>query len=139
MARTTDLKTNPKFEGWFQAHVGRQVKAVTEAVAREARAECPVDSGDLVSSIRTRYPGALKGVVVVGGSVPGRLVDRADHWIVVEYGSRPHTIESHGPWSLRSDAGEYFGRDVHHPGTKARSFMRTALYRRRMLTRLDRL
>lgn len=136
MARTTDLKTNPKFEGWFQAHVGRQVRRVTEAVANDARAECPVDSGDLVASIRTRYPGKLHGQVVVGGSRPGLLVDRVDYWAAVEYGSRPHTIRSHGRWSLRSDDHEYFGRVVHHPGTRAQPFMRTALYRRRALGRL---
>lgn len=136
MARTTDLQTNPKFEGWFQAHVGRQVKKVTEAVARDARAECPVDSGDLVSTIRTRYPGALKGVVVVGGTSRRRMAHDVDYWAAVEYGSRPHVIRSTGPWSLRSDDGEYFGRVVNHPGTRAQPFMRTALYRRRALGRL---
>lgn len=139
MARTTDLKRNPAFEGWFQAHAGRQVKAITEAVARDARAECPIDSGDLVSTIRTRYPGNKVGHVVVGGTSRRFMAHRVDYWAAVEYGSRPHTIRSHGPWSLRSDDGEYFGRVVHHPGTRAQPFMRVALYRRRILTRLDRL
>lgn len=140
MARTTDLKTNPKFEGWFQAHVGRQVKAITEAVARDAITECPIDSGDLVSTIRTRYPGLGRGQVVVGGSAPRRLAHRVSYWAAVEFGSRPHTIRSTGPWSLHNaETGEYFGRVVHHPGTSARPFMRPALYRRRRMTRLDRL
>jgi hypothetical protein len=132
----SSVHRNPQFKGWFEAHVGRQVKAVTEAVARDARAECPVDSGDLVSTIRTRYPGGLRGIVVVGGNAPGRLAHNVDYWAAVEYGSRPHTIRSHGTWSLRSDDGEYFGRVVHHPGTRAQPFMRTALYRRRLLGRL---
>jgi hypothetical protein len=139
LARTTDIKRNPKFEGWFQAHVGRQVKAVTKAVARDAIVECPIDSGDLVSSIRTRFPGLLKGQVVVGGTSRRHMAHDVNYWAAVEYGSRPHTIRSHGRWSLRSDDGEYFGRVVHHPGTKAQPFMRTALYRRRKMTRLDRL
>ena len=136
MARTTDLKTNPAFEGWFQAHVGRQVKKITEAVARDAITECPIDSGDLVSTIRTRYPGRLRGQVVVGGNRPSRLAVNVDYWAAVEYGSRPHQIRSRGKWSLRSDDHEYFGRVVNHPGTRAQPFMRTALYRRRLLGRL---
>lgn len=120
------------WESWFLAQVGAQVKAITEAVADDARAECPVDSGDLVTTIGTRYPGGLHGVVKVGGR--GVLAD-VDYWAAVEYGSAPHWITSHGSWSLRSDEGVYFGKRVWHPGTQAQSFMRTALYRRRRLSR----
>lgn len=119
------VRRNPEFDAWFKAHVGANVRQVTEAIADDCRAECPVDSGDLVESIGTRYPGKLHGVVVVG----------TDHWHETEYGSPPHWITSHGTWSLRSDEGVYFGRRVWHPGTPAQFFMRRALYRKRALKR----
>lgn len=120
------VRRNPDFDAWFLAHVGAQVKVITEAVARDAISECPVDSGDLVESIGTRYPGKLHGVVVVG----------TDHWHATEYGSPPHEITSHGPWSLHNpETGVYFGRRVWHPGTPSQPFMRTALYRKRKLGR----
>lgn len=118
------VKRNREFESWFTAHVGAQVKRVTEAVAADAIAGCPIDSGDLVESIRVRYPGKLRGVVIVG----------TDHWAPVEFGSVPHWIVSHGEYSLHDpEEGVYFGRRVWHPGTAAQPFMRPALYRKRRL------
>lgn len=39
--------------------------------------------------------------------------------IVLDRGSRPHTITAHGDYPLRNRAtGQVFGRTVHHPGTK---------------------
>lgn len=127
------VRANRDWESWFFTHVGAQVKAITEAVADDARAGCPVDSGDLLSTIGTRYPGRLRGVVKVGGR--GILAHDVDYWADVEYGTAPHWITSHGPWSLRSDEGVYFGRRVWHPGTQAQPFMRPAIYRRRRLSK----
>jgi hypothetical protein len=115
------IRVNPGYESWFKAHEGVSVKKITEATADDARAGCPIDSSDLVDSIGTRYPGKLRGVVVVG----------TDHWRATEYGSAPHIIRAHGPYSLHSDDGEYFGPVVHHPGTPAQPFMRPALFRKR--------
>lgn len=118
------VRYDPAYQAHFLAAVGANVKAVTEEIAQDAIAGCPIDSGDLVETIHTRYPGKLRGLVVVG----------TDHWAPTEYGSRPHLIVSHGPWSLHNaETGEYFGRVVNHPGTPAQSFMRPALYRKRRL------
>lgn len=126
------VRASKDWESWVLAHVGRQVRKITEAVADDARAECPVDSGDLVSTIGTRYPGKLHGVVKVGGRGP--LAHNVNYWAAVEYGSAPHRIASHGPWSLHNDeTGQYFGRAVWHPGTQSNPFMRRALYRKRAL------
>lgn len=127
------VKINREFEAWFLARVGRQVRRITNQVRDDCIAGCPVDSGDLVSTIKSRFPGQLKGYVSVGGSGP--LVDSAPHWRFVEYGTAPHWINSHGSWSLKSDEGVYFGRRVWHPGTQANPFMRNALYQRRKLDR----
>ena len=127
----TGVKRNPGFEGWFLARVGGQVRRITRLVADDAIAGCPVDSGDLVSTIKTRFPGNLHGIVSVGGSGP--LVESAPYWKHVEYGTAPHWINSTGSWSLKSDEGVYFGRRVWHPGTQANPFMRNACYQRRKL------
>lgn len=127
------VRASRDWESWFLAHVGANVRAVTRAVADDARAECPVDSGDLVSTIAVRFPGKLQGIVKVGGRGP--LAHDVDYWSYVEYGTPPHWIASRGPWSLRSDEGVYFGRRVWHPGTQANPFMRRALYRKRRLSR----
>jgi hypothetical protein len=121
------IRPNQLYRAYFKAHEGRQVKRITEAVAADAIAGCPIDSGDLVETIGTRYPGQLVGLVTVGGQF-------AKHWAAVEYGARPHLIESHGRWSLHNvEEDEYYGRVVHHPGNTAQPYMRPALYRRRRL------
>lgn len=126
MARS-HIRRNPEFDAWFTVHVGAQVKAVTEEVALDCIAHCPIGFGDLVESIHTRYPGKLRGIVIVG----------TDHWADVEYGTAPHWINSHGTWSLHNpETGQYFGRRVWHPGTHSQPFMRTALYKRRRLVKL---
>jgi hypothetical protein len=117
------IRVHHGYKGYFEAAEGRGVRRITEAVADDARAGCPVDSGDLLLSIGTAYPGKKRGYVTVG----------TGHWKETEYGSRPHIIRSHGPWSLRSDDGEYFGPVVHHPGTPAQPFMRPAIYQRRSM------
>jgi hypothetical protein len=118
------LDVHEGYVAYFKAASGKGVRKSTEATADDCRAGCPIDSGDLVESIGTRYPGGLVGVVVVG----------TDHWADVEYGSRPHIIRAHGPYSLHNaETGEYFGPVVHHPGTPAQPFMRPALYRQRAL------
>lgn len=101
----------------------RRVKAVrgnvAEDIAEDARRLCPVDTGHLRSSIATQ---------------DDRVWVTADHWAHVEYGTRPHLIESRGKWPLRSkETGAVFGRTVHHPGTEAQPFMRPALMRLRGL------
>jgi HK97 gp10 family phage protein len=129
----TGVKINRDAEGWFLAKIGAQVKKVTRMVAADCIANCPVDSGDLVSTIKVRFPGQLRGVVSVGGRGP--LVESAPYWKYVEWGTAPHWIDSTGPWSLRSDEGVYFGRRVWHPGTTATHFMSNAIYKRRKLER----
>jgi hypothetical protein len=123
-ARYSNLRVSAGYPAWFKVHQGANVKRVTEAVADDARAGCPYDSGELFESIKERYPGDLIGVVEVG----------TDHWQETEYGSPPHIIRAHGDYSLHNpETGEYFGPVVHHPGTPEQPFMRPALYQRRSL------
>lgn len=86
---------------------------------------CPVSpvgpfhrSGNLRSSIRALRES--NGDIIIGPT--------ADYAIYVDQPTRPHIIESHGPWSLHNrETGQYFGRVVHHPGTRGTYFIeRTA-------------
>lgn len=102
---------------------GTSLGIVLDEMADDARRACPYDSGDLHDSIEPERITPTHGRVWVG----------TDHWAATEYGSMPHEIRSTGPWPLRDDAGNVFGRVVQHPGTPAQPFMRPALYRRRTL------
>jgi hypothetical protein len=45
----------------------------------------------------------------------------------LELGTAPHVIRSHGPWPLRDEHGNVFGREVKHPGTRPYPWCRAAL------------
>jgi hypothetical protein len=44
---------------------------------------------------------------------------------LIEKGTPPHVIESHGDWPLRNN-GDVFGRIVNHPGTAPQPFIEPA-------------
>lgn len=68
-------------------------------------------SGGLVS-----YPYRAANDIVVGPT--------ASYARYVNDDTRPHLIESHGPWPLRNrETGQVFGRVVHHPGTTGKHFI----------------
>jgi hypothetical protein len=47
--------------------------------------------------------------------------------LLIESGTRPHTITSHGRWPLYNAATRSaFGRSVRHPGTRPRPFIKPA-------------
>ena len=98
-------------------------RKITKDIESAAKRRVPVDTGELRASIWSWSEG-LTGRVMVG----------TDHWAPTEYGSRPHIIESTGPWSLHNkETNQYFGRRVHHPGTPEQAFMRPATYTKRVI------
>lgn len=121
----TGVREDPTWRVKLDVRMAAQRKLVTDAVTAAAIRGCPIgeDYGDpghihLVNTIHAEY-GVEADYVVVG----------TDYWATVEYGSRAHTIRSHGPYMLRNrHTGEVFGRVVHHPGTPEQPFMRPALY-----------
>lgn len=46
----------------------------------------------------------------------------------LEHGTKPHHIESYGPWSLSNYGTGYFGYSVSHPGARPYPFLTTALW-----------
>jgi hypothetical protein len=54
--------------------------------------------------------------------------DGTDYPLILELGSSPHVIESHGDYPLRNRrTGQVFGRRVMHPGTHPHPWCRAAL------------
>jgi hypothetical protein len=53
--------------------------------------------------------------------------DGTNYPVILELGSRPHEIRSHGDYPLRDRHGRVFGRAVQHPGTQPYPWCRAAL------------
>lgn len=114
-----------------QTRSDQAIHHVAENIADDMRHAVSVDTGALHDSIHTTYPRAGVGRVHAGGVRDGRLID---YWQDVEYGTDPHVIRVRTAKVLHNaETGEFFGKEVHHPGTPAQPFMRPALYRRREL------
>lgn len=116
-------RTNPDAHAWLLCLGNEKLLDPTaENVFRAADAAAPIKSGDLKSKMynervndRTR-----------------RIGSRSNHTLIVELGSVPHSIDSHGNYPLRNrETGQVFGRHVNHPGTRAQPFLRPALYSQR--------
>jgi hypothetical protein len=106
----------------LEGDLSRLTRNMAHDIAQDARRRVPVDTGELRSSIRTGEVSATHWRVWVG----------TEHWAPTEYGSAPHVIRAHGPYSLHNaETGEYFGPVVHHPGTPAQPFMRPAAFTKR--------
>lgn len=103
--------------------LGRLTRNVVSEIADDARRRVPIDTGELRASIRTTYRNRH-----------GRVWVGTDHWAPTEYGSRPHTIRVRTAKVLHNaETGEFFGREVNHPGTPEQPFMRPAAYTKRRL------
>ena len=118
--------------------IGRAMRRLADRAVLEQKRRCPVysgpprvgpvpghprqvarRSGTLRSSIRAmrqRDGSYLIGPTdLVGGQLLGPML---------EHGTRPHRIESHGRWPLYSAPyGRSFGRVVNHPGTAPHPFI----------------
>lgn len=120
--------------------VGQGMARIAAGVVVHMKALCPVapvsrppsrrwparKSGTLRSSIRAFRQGD-GGYLIGPTDRTGRLGDGPLLGPMVEGGTVPHIIASHGPWSLHNNiTGDYFGRVVHHPGTRPHPFIRPA-------------
>lgn len=96
----------------------RAEKAKSLALALYAPHEKTGEYGRGLKIVRTR----------IRGQAAAQLIATAAHSAILEHGSRPHVIESHGDYPLRNaQTGQVFGRKVNHPGTPAYHFLRRAL------------
>lgn len=127
--------------------VGRGLARLADKAVLEMKQRIPVgkpQTGPLPGHPRqvARRPGTLRssvrkirqgdGSYLIGptDTVNGQLLGP-----LIEHGTRPHVIRSHGPWPLYSTTtGRRYGRpvhdggrlaywEVHHPGTRAQPFI----------------
>lgn len=96
---------------------------VGHAVTDDMRRGCPVDTGELLATIRFSDDSPTAVSVHVG----------SDHWADVEYGTNPHTIYPRTRKALWWPGAKHPVSKVNHPGTPAQPFIRPALYQARGL------
>lgn len=122
---------------WVKAVTGLadpKIRAGAERVAEAQRAAIPVSSDGSYG----RPPGYARSRigVRVGFGPQGRYYDIGSdattpdgfpYPTVLDVGSRPHVIESHGDYPLRSRDGRVFGKRVMHPGTQPTYWCRRSL------------
>lgn len=115
--------------------VGRRLQTFAEVVTQGAKRRAPVSpdgshgrpSGYMRSRIGWRIFKDSRGLVAVVES-PATTPEGFPYPLVVELGSAPHIIESHGDYPLRNRrTGQVFGKRVHHPGTSPQPYLRPAL------------
>lgn len=109
--------------------IARDLARRAEKVTQEAKRLCPTSprgsgenrSGHLRSSIGWSIDVDTAGLYAdVGTSV--------DYALPVEFGTKPHVIESKGDYPLRNPlTGQVFGRRVQHPGTPAQPYLRPSV------------
>lgn len=108
----------------------RSHRSLTRRIANQARVDVPVKTGNLGRSIREDDQLMVGPFVVTGGVSAGGL--EADYALYVHEGTRPHMIfprRPGGTLAFEVDGRTVFARSVHHPGTRARPFLRNAATR----------
>lgn len=112
--------------------LARDLARRAERATQEAKRLCPTSpsgsgenpSGFLRSSIGWSISADVLGLYADIGT-------DTEYALAVEYGTKPHVIESKGDYPLRSADGTVFGRRVNHPGTQAQPFLRPCVLRAR--------
>jgi hypothetical protein len=116
--------------------VGRDLARRGEKGTQSAKRRVPVSpdgshgrpSGYTRSQIGWRLGRDSAGLYVDVVS-PAKTPDGIPISLLLEFGTRPHVIESHGDYPLRdAKTGQVFGRRVKHPGTAPQPHLRPALF-----------
>jgi len=102
--------------------LNKAIKRIITKIEGTAKREAPVNKqsggGNLRQSISSKMAGIAKGVVDVS----------AKYAIYVHEGTRPHIIRIRNKKVLANTrTGRFFGKVVHHPGTKANPFLQRAV------------
>lgn len=104
------------------------LRAAAKVIEQEAKANVPVNSGDLRASIRVSAGTKRGGRVYAHVKAGGRKKGDPFYAHFVEFGTRPHEIRPRGAISLFF-AG-LFSKLIKHPGAKAKPYMRPAFDRK---------
>ena len=104
----------------FEAEARQIVARSTLNAESQAKQRAPVQTGNLRSSIGSRF---------TNNGLTGIVEATAAHAAFVEFNTRPHIIRAKRAKYLRFKKGGqvHFRKSVKHPGTTAQPFMRPAL------------
>jgi len=114
-----------------------KVTKAAQLVAAVQRERIPVSrdgsygrpAGYARSRIAARPTLSLRGGLAFDVGSDATTPEGFPYPVVLDVGSRPHIIESHGDYPLRNPrTGQVFGKRVHHPGTKATNWCRGSMY-----------
>ena len=102
--------------------IGTAVERILIKLENDAKKEAPVNKqsggGSLRQSIRRFMIGPARGKIEVG----------SNYGVFVHEGTRPHTIRIVNKKVLANKrSGQFFGRIVNHPGTRANPFLQRAV------------
>jgi hypothetical protein len=100
---------------------GKVRKRATGSPGKSGRPGTSAPPGSTAASI---FP----TVHASGTRVPWSEVSADMVGLFLEKGTKPHQIDSYGPWSLSNYATGYFGYHVNHPGARPYPFLTTALW-----------
>jgi hypothetical protein len=104
----------------------KRIATLTRRIATQARSDVPVRTGNLGRSI------VEDPIVFIGPfRVESGVTATAPYAAAVHDGSRPHVIRPRNGTALKFEMGGrvVFAKSVHHPGSKARPFLRNAAER----------
>lgn len=110
-----------KYDEDTQQRVGEVVNTSLKNIAKGARSRLPQSkTGNLRKGLKKKYSKKATG---------GTVTSNAPHSHLIEFGTKPHKIAVKGKKVL-SD-GSILGKEVMHPGSKARPFLQPAYYQER--------
>ena len=75
---TTRVRMDPAGKAKLRLRISQLVQQITDETYFDARALAAIDTGEMVESMRARYPAWNRGRVYVG----------SDHWYFNEFGTR---------------------------------------------------
>lgn len=103
--------------------LAQQAASITRRITAQAKLNVPVRTGNLGRAIEPdpiKFAGPFR--------VETGVTAHTDYAAMVHEGTRPHVIRPRQANALRFQVGSrtVFAKSVHHPGTKARPFLRNA-------------
>jgi len=102
------------------------MRDTVEAVATEAQRNSPVITGNNRRLIKSEVSGMGANEVVDPAKIQGAVFSTSGYGGILEVGSAPHLITVKNAKVL-TDGKIFFGKTVHHPGTKPHPYFKPAL------------
>lgn len=115
---TVALKKSPELTVTeLNKSIARSIGILQNQTIKEAPVNKVAMGGNLRQSIKSAMLSKLSGEVSV----------EAKYGIYVHEGTAPHTIVARGKTLYNKRSGQFFGKKVNHPGTRANPFLQRAI------------